>query len=72
MEVTEGAEELYEGAKVVWSARFEPHAPEPHHRAHGSATGSSPENRKPTTKLEVQKDDIQAVVPISKVRMLMC
>lgn len=83
VEVIEGAEDLYEGAKMVWATRFEPHAPESHrsefHRMHsggnggsggGGGSSSSPETRKPTTKLEVQKDDIQAVVPISKVQYL--
>lgn len=65
VEVTEDAAELYEGARLVWSARFEPHQEE----------GAEPENhrtegRKPTTRLDIQKDDIQAVVPISKVRFL--
>ncbi|KAK4874990.1 hypothetical protein RN001_011412 [Aquatica leii] len=61
IEVTEDAAELYEGARVVWSMKLEPHQEE----------GESPEShrsdgRKSTSRLDVQKDDIQAVVPISK------
>lgn len=62
IEVSEDAAELYEGARVVWSMKLEPHQeegdPSESHRNEG---------RKSTTRLDVQKDDIQAVVPISKV-----
>ncbi|KAF2903265.1 hypothetical protein ILUMI_02914, partial [Ignelater luminosus] len=61
IEVSEDAAELYEGARVVWSMKLEPHQdegdPSESHRNEG---------RKSTTRLDVQKDDIQAVVPISK------
>ncbi|XP_025833785.1 transmembrane protein 132E isoform X2 [Agrilus planipennis] len=61
VEISEDAAEGYDGAKVVWSTRVEPSAEESDipdsHRADG---------RKTTTKFEIQKDDIQAVVPISK------
>lgn len=63
VEVTEDATDQYDGARIVWSARFEPHQEDPEnletHRGEG---------RKTTTRFEIQKDDIQAVVPISKVR----
>lgn len=52
-EVSEDAAE-YDGAKIVWTVKFEPHQEET-------------EGRKNFTKLDVEKDDIQAVVPISKV-----
>lgn len=52
-EIAEDAAE-YDGAKIVWSVKFEPHQEET-------------EGRKNFTKLDVEKDDIQAVVPISKV-----
>lgn len=63
VEISEDAPEPYEDAKVVWTVKFEPSqdessANEPH----------KSEGRKSTTKLDIQKDDIQAVVPISKVR----
>lgn len=52
-EISEDAAE-YDGAKIVWSVKFEPHQ-------------EDTEGRKNFTKLDVEKDDIQAVVPISKV-----
>ncbi|XP_049823614.1 transmembrane protein 132E isoform X2 [Aethina tumida] len=59
IEITEDAAD--DGVKIVWNARFEPHLEETEnvdiHRQEG---------RKSTTRFEVQKDDIQAVVPISK------
>ncbi|KAF5272875.1 hypothetical protein FQA39_LY18780 [Lamprigera yunnana] len=61
IEVTEDAAELYEGARLVWSMKLEPHQedgePPESHRS---------DSRKSTTRLDIQKDDIQAVVPISK------
>lgn len=62
LEVTE--DEIYEGARIVWTARFEPAQAE-EQLFHASAQRS--EGRKFTTRFEIQKDDIQAVVPISKV-----
>jgi hypothetical protein len=63
IEVGEDDSEPYEGARIVWSAKFEPHQDETDngeiHRTEG---------RKSTTRFDVQKDDIQAVVPISKVK----
>lgn len=60
LEITEDDTESYEGARVVWSIKFEPHTEETEevHRTEG---------RKSTIRFDVQKDDIQAVVPISKV-----
>nr|XP_008197339.1 PREDICTED: transmembrane protein 132B isoform X2 [Tribolium castaneum] len=61
IEVGEDDSEPYEGARIVWTAKFEPHQDEADngevHRTEG---------RKSTTRFDVQKDDIQAVVPISK------
>lgn len=62
LEVTEDAAEPYEDVRVVWSARFEPAQDE------SVPSESHRENtRKATSRLDIQKDDIQAVVPISKV-----
>ncbi|XP_066247683.1 transmembrane protein 132E [Euwallacea similis] len=60
LEVAEDGAEIYDGARVVWTARFEPHLEEGEIEIHRG------EGRKSTTRFEVQKDDIQAVVPISK------
>lgn len=64
LEITEDATEQYDGARIVWSARFEPHQEDSEtletHRGEGKKT---------TTRFDIQKDDIQAVVPISKVSL---
>lgn len=62
IEITEDATEVYDGAKIVWTARFEPHQEES-----DNADIHRTEGRKSTSRFEIQKDDIQAVVPISKV-----
>ncbi|KAJ8975395.1 hypothetical protein NQ317_008610 [Molorchus minor] len=61
IEITEDATEVYDGARIVWSARFEPHQEEI-----DIAEVHKVEGRKSTSRFEIQKDDIQAVVPISK------
>lgn len=68
IEVGEDDSESYEGARIVWSARFEPHQDE----TDGSGEIHRTEGRKSTTRFDVQKDDIQAVVPISKVSDASC
>ncbi|XP_076253606.1 transmembrane protein 132C dtn isoform X1 [Rhynchophorus ferrugineus] len=60
LEITEDATDSYEGAKIVWTARFEPHQDDIEIESHRS------EGRKSTVRFEIHKDDIQAVVPISK------
>lgn len=64
IEISEDATELHEGTRIVWSARFEPHQDQDQDRADIEMHRS--EGKKSTTRFEVQKDDIQAVVPISK------
>ncbi|KRT83248.1 hypothetical protein AMK59_4705, partial [Oryctes borbonicus] len=69
VEISEDAPEPYEDAKVVWTAKFEP--PQDEASGTGVIVGGAieshkSEGRKSTTKLDIQKDDIQAVVPISK------
>ena len=61
LEITEDATEVYDGARIVWTARFEPHQDNTELEIHRT------EGRKSTTRFEIQNDDIQAVVPISKV-----
>lgn len=62
LEITEDAAEPYEDARIVWTARYEPQ--EDSENGENQRT----ESKKATTRLDIQKDDIQAVVPISKVR----
>ena len=64
VEVTEDPPEPHDDVRVVWSVRYEP----PQDEASATSYDHKSEGRKSTTKLEIQKDDIQAVVPISKVR----
>nr|XP_022906136.1 transmembrane protein 132E [Onthophagus taurus] len=60
VEISEDAPEPYDDAKVVWTAKFEP-------PSDVEAAGEhKTDGRKTTMKLDIQKDDIQAVVPISK------
>ncbi|KAJ8913830.1 hypothetical protein NQ315_003739, partial [Exocentrus adspersus] len=61
LEITEDAAEVYDGAKIVWTVRFEPHLEESE-----NADAHRTEGRKSTSRFDIQKDDIQAVVPISK------
>ncbi|XP_050310274.1 transmembrane protein 132E [Anthonomus grandis grandis] len=58
LEVAE--EEIIDAARIVWNARFEPHPDDSDQDTHRE------EGRKSITKFDIQKDDIQAVVPISK------
>ncbi|XP_060527695.1 transmembrane protein 132C isoform X1 [Cylas formicarius] len=60
LEITEDATESYDGARIVWNVRYEPHQGDTELEIHRS------EGRKSSTRFEIQKDDIQAVVPISK------
>ncbi|XP_028135128.1 transmembrane protein 132E [Diabrotica virgifera virgifera] len=60
IEISEDATENYDGSKVVWSARFEPHLEQE------TESEIRKESRKLISRFEIQKDDIQAVVPISK------
>ncbi|KAL1489325.1 hypothetical protein ABEB36_014243 [Hypothenemus hampei] len=62
LEVSEDGAEIYDGARIVWTARFEPHQDE----GLDLEVHRGGEGRKSTTRFEIQKDDIQAVVPISK------
>lgn len=61
LEVADDATDTYEGARIVWTARFEPHQEDTDIEIHRGAEG-----RKSTVRFEIHKDDIQAVVPISK------
>lgn len=64
LEITEEAAEPYEDAKIAWSARFEPQEDTE------NGDNQRTESKKATTRLDIQKDDIQAVVPISKVSII--
>lgn len=61
IEISEDAIENYDKSKIVWSARYEPY------REQESDDEVLREGRRLISRFEIQKDDIQAVVPISKV-----
>lgn len=65
--LVEISEEPEEEARIVWSARYEPHSEEPASQHNGANVEHRQGGTKTTTKWDIQKDDIQAVVPISKV-----
>ncbi|CAG9860128.1 unnamed protein product [Phyllotreta striolata] len=60
IEIAEDAVENYDKSKIVWTARYEPH-----HELEPEDDVLK-EGRKLISRFEIQKDDIQAVVPISK------
>lgn len=64
--LVEISEEPEEEARIVWSARYEPHSEEPASQHNGANVEHRQGGTKTTTKWDIQKDDIQAVVPISK------
>lgn len=75
LEVVENGEDLWDGGRIVWSARYVfegsniPKGRQHHHRgSHRPFRDEIVEDskRKLTARLEIQKDDIQSVLPISK------
>lgn len=67
MEVANDTRENWDGGKIVWSVSYVYDGPKM--RDSLESTGQTPEEgrRKLIAKLEINKDDIQAVLPISKV-----
>lgn len=66
LEVVEDGEDLWDGGRVVWSAQYYTQG-KPHHHHHHHRAVVEETNKKITARLEIQKDDIQSVLPISKV-----
>ncbi|XP_046680481.1 transmembrane protein 132E isoform X4 [Homalodisca vitripennis] len=72
LEVVEDSADLWDEGRLVWSVRYVREGQErgrgnSHHRnAPGTTSPSQEERKKITARLEIQKDDIQAVLPISK------
>lgn len=67
MEVANDTRENWDGGKIVWSVSYVYDGPKL--KDSPESTGPTPEEtrRKLIAKLEINKDDIQAVLPISKV-----
>lgn len=72
MEVANDTRENWDGGKIVWSVSYVYDGPKL--RDSPESTNPTPEEgrRKLIAKLEINKDDIQAVLPISKVCAFMC
>lgn len=68
LEAAEEAGDHWDGGRVVWILRYviEPSADE-NWMKKDPFTNFGDERHKLTTRLEIQKDDIQAVMPIAKV-----
>lgn len=71
LEVANDTKEHYEGARIVWSVKYVNDGTKAKEMTVSSYEVMPPheESRKKLiAKLEIQKDDIQSVLPISKVR----
>lgn len=68
LEVVEDSAELWDEGRIVWSVRYVLEGQERRaHHLHKDQAAVRDERKKITARLEIQKDDIQAVLPISKV-----
>lgn len=83
LEVANDTKEHWDGGRIVWSVSYVNDGPKLAIKEDGSVTEAAGRNhqqhhRQPeeimrkrlVAKLDIQKDDIQAVLPISKVRIL--
>lgn len=68
LEVANDTKENWDGGKIIWSVSYVFDAPKLKDSS-PETTGSTPEEtrKKIIAKLEINKDDIQAVLPIAKV-----
>ncbi|XP_054271015.1 transmembrane protein 132E [Macrosteles quadrilineatus] len=65
LEVVEDSAELWDEGRIVWSVRYVLEGQE-RRGHHTRGPHKDDERKKITAKIEIQKDDIQAVLPISK------
>lgn len=70
LEVANDTKEHWDGARIVWSVSYVHDGPKAKDMASSSEVAQPHEEsrKKLIAKLEIQKDDIQSVLPISKVR----
>lgn len=70
LEVANDTKDHWEGARIVWSVKYVQDGPKAKELAVSSEVMQPHEEsrKKLIAKLEIQKDDIQSVLPISKVR----
>ncbi|XP_037049229.1 transmembrane protein 132E isoform X1 [Bradysia coprophila] len=66
LEVANDTKEHWDGGKIVWSVSYVHDGPKMKDLSIESANGPEETRKKLVAKLEIQKDDIQAVLPISK------
>lgn len=67
LEVANDTKEHWDGGKIVWSVSYVHDGPKLKDLSMEGANGPEETRKKLVAKLEIQKDDIQAVLPISKV-----
>ncbi|XP_067638201.1 transmembrane protein 132E isoform X4 [Eurosta solidaginis] len=65
LELNDGSIDILEGGKIVWYVSYAYKSERSKNRISGSAVGDDSKKRL-TTKLEINKDDIQAVLPMAK------
>lgn len=70
LEVANDTKEHWDGGKIVWSVSYVHDGPKMKDLSIESANSPEETRKKLVAKLEIQKDDIQAVLPISKVKHL--
>jgi transmembrane protein 132 len=71
LEVANDTKEHWDGARIVWSVSYVHDGPKAKELSSGESMQPHEESRKKLiAKLEIQKDDIQSVLPISKVRII--
>lgn len=66
-EVANDTKEHWDGARVVWSVSYDSNAPKSKDVSSEVILPHDEHRKKLVAKLEIQKDDIQSVLPISKV-----
>lgn len=67
-EVANDTKEHWDGARVVWSVSYDSNVPKTKDISSEAIQPHDEHRKKLVAKLEIQKDDIQSVLPISKVR----
>lgn len=68
-EVANDTKEHWDGARVVWSVSYDSNVPKSKDISSEVIQPHDEHRKKLVAKLEIQKDDIQSVLPISKVRI---
>jgi transmembrane protein 132 len=67
LEVANDTKEHWDGARIVWSVSYVHDGPKVKDMSAEAVQPHEEHRKKLVAKLEIQKDDIQSVLPISKV-----